>query len=798
MFGSKFFRGFSAVVLARGGRRKPLGVRARLLVIVLIPSIALLGVGIGAAVYLIQDGRKSKDWAEFAGETTTPAITMIEAFQSERAATMLVLAGDEPANNTLVTARKNSDSALAYLLTYSQTSAEVRPELADDMSGIDQLLRSMPMLRGGIDARALPSEQVFGAFSAIIDTIVSGNLIAATVAPDAAIAVDMVRGIPMLRAAEAISKGLSIGSTALITNRITPVQFADFTRNISDARAELIYANAILTGQRQAQLGAITDSRAWQQLVAMGDALIARGVIAAPDTTVASSDDPVGGRASTTNTTRRATAPAPADLPLSIGEWTNATTEIRSALLKLWQDQSSDAHARAIAAGEEREQDSLYGAIAVVLLTLLAFLAALWLTNRLIKRMRRLREQTLELADEQLPNTIRALSDGSQTDRNVEMAPLDFGGDEIGQIADAFNRANTSAVAAAVAESQTRSGVNAVFLNIAHRSQVIVHRQLALLDTAEREEEDPKKLEVLFQLDHLATRSRRNAENLIILGGEKPGRRWRNPVPLIDVVRGSVAESLDYTRINTGKLPDLRITGGAVADVIHLIAELTDNATAFSPPQSRVAISGNQVGKGVAVEIADQGLGMSATELAERNALLTQPPDFSVAALSTDARLGLFVVAKLSQRHGISVRLTESDYGGIKAIVLIPNTLVAIGDDRSDERHTAAEDSRSSPAYASKSIPTFDPTADWTVHPSQEKPALPRRQRAVEEAAADSTGAWTGSARSPRRRSADEARNLMSAIESGTRQGRTNRAEIDIPTTQSDRQEGAGDNLQAP
>ncbi|WP_405179988.1 ATP-binding protein [Nocardia sp. NBC_01377] len=595
------------MVLARGGRRTPLGVRARLLVIVLIPSIALLGVGIGAAVYLIQDGRKSKDWAEFAGETTTPAITMIEAFQSERAATMLVPAGDESANNTLVTARKNSDSALAYLLTYSQTSAEVRPELADDMSGIDQLLRSMPMLRGGIDARALPSEQVFGAFSAIIDTIVSGNLIAATVAPDAAIAVDMVRGIPMLRAAEAISKGLSIGSTALITNRITPVQFADFTRNISDARAELIYANAILTGQRRARLGAIADSRAWQQLVAMGDALIARGVIAAPDTTVASSDDPVGGRASTTNTTRRATAPAPADLPLSIGEWTNATTEIR-----------------------------------------------------------------------------------------------------------------------------------------------------------------------------------------------KPGRRWRNPVPLIDVVRGSVAESLDYTRINTGKLPDLRITGGAVADVIHLIAELTDNATAFSPPQSRVEISGSQVGKGVAVGGADQGLGMSATELAERNALLTQPPDFSVAALSTDAGLGLFVVAKLLQRHGISVRLTESDYGGIKAIVLIPNTLVAIGDDRSDERHAPAEDSRSSPAYASKSIPTFDPTADWTVHPSQEKPALPRRQRAAEEAAAGSTGARTGSARSPRRRSADEARNLMSAIESGTRQGRTNRAEIDIPITQSDRQEGAGDNLQAP
>ena len=151
MFGSKLIQRSATSALPRGRLRKPLGVRARLLVIVLIPSIALMGVGIGAAVYLIKDGRKSKDWAEFAGETTAPAIAMIEAFQSERTATMLVLAGDESANNTLVTARKNSDTALAYLLTYSQTSAEVRPELADDMSGIDQLLRSIPPRSSGID-----------------------------------------------------------------------------------------------------------------------------------------------------------------------------------------------------------------------------------------------------------------------------------------------------------------------------------------------------------------------------------------------------------------------------------------------------------------------------------------------------------------------------------------------------------------------------------------------------------------------------------------------------------------------
>ncbi|MET8651371.1 sensor histidine kinase [Nocardia aurea] len=798
MFGSRQFTEDSAAPTDGRRRRQPLGVRARLLIIVLIPSIALMGVGVGAAVYLIKDGRKSKDWAEFAGQTTGPAIAMIEAFQSERAASMLVLAGDESSTGTLVTARKNSDSALAYIQTYSQTSVDVQPGLEKDLSGFDQLYASMPLLRSGIDARAIPPEQVFAAFGAIIDTIVSGNLLAATVAPDAAIAVDMVRAVPMLRAGEAVSKALSIGATALITNQISPTQFADFARNVGDARGEVLFADAILVGQRRADLRAITDSPAWQQIIAMEDAFIRRGVVAG-DNAASSAEDSAGSRSSTPTSARRNAQAGSSGLPLSVAEWTDAVAEVRSGFLKLWHDQSADSHVRAIAAGDERERNSLYGAIAITVLTLLAFLAALWLTNRLITRMRRLREQTLELADEHLPNTIRALSESGQSNRDIEMAPLDFGGDEIGQIADAFNRANTSAVAAAVAESQTRSGVNAVFLNIAHRSQVIVHRQLALLDLAEREETDPDKLDVLFQLDHLATRSRRNAENLIILGGDKPGRRWRNPVPLIDVVRGAVAESLDYARIQTGQLPDLRITGAAVADVIHLLAELTDNATAFSPPQSKVGISGNQVGKGIAVVIADQGLGMSAAELAERNALLAEPPDFSVAALSTDARLGLFVVAKLSQRHGISVRLAESDYGGVKAIVLIPTTLVATGEDsRPDERRVMAQDRRPQPALASGSPSPGFSAAEWAVDTSQpvqeDKPALPRRRRTAEDSGAEKSR----SARAPRQRSADEARNLMSAIESGTRQGRTNRADLELPTQQSDRQEGAGDDPHAP
>lgn len=410
---------------------------------------------------------------------------------------------------------------------------------------------------------------------------------------------------------------------------------------------------------------------------------------------------------------------------------------------------------------------------------------------------------------------MRRLGEGESIDTEAEVARLDFGTDELGHVAEAFNRAHVAAVSAAVAEAKTRTGINAVFLNIAHRSQVVVHRQLALLDQAEREEKNAEQLELFFQLDHLATRARRNAENLIILGGEQPGRRWRNPVALLDLVRGAVAESLDYTRIQTGRMPEVRVASHAVADLIHLMAELTDNATAFSPPDSPVTVSGMVVGRGVAVEISDQGLGMSEPEYTERNGLLANPPDFKVATLSSDARLGLFVVAKLASRHGISVRLAESVYGGVRAVVLIPSALMEAGDPRGEESIGVVPLEPVEPAGLSSSdrmppgriparrIPAWEPavistgTLPTTSVPTAERieiappplfdvsairgdrPALPRRDR---RPGPDTSGELPAIVARPR--TADEARNLMSSIANGTRQGRRPRGETDGPTTE--------------
>jgi signal transduction histidine kinase len=206
---------------------------------------------------------------------------------------------------------------------------------------------------------------------------------------------------------------------------------------------------------------------------------------------------------------------------------------------------------------------------------------------------------------------------------------------------------------------------------------VIVHRQLKVLDSAERTVDDPDQLQTLFQLDHLATRSRRNAENLIILAGEQPGRQWRNPISLHDIVRGAIAETELYTRVTSGKIPDVSIVGSAVADVVHLLAELVDNGTAYSPDESTVEVRGLVVPRGVLIEVEDRGPGMDPSLLSEINTMLRNPPDFDAMAMSTGSHVGLFVVSRIAARHDITVSLRDSDHGGVRAAVLIPGALVA-------------------------------------------------------------------------------------------------------------------------
>ena len=305
--------------------------------------------------------------------------------------------------------------------------------------------------------------------------------------------------------------------------------------------------------------------------------------------------------------------------------------------------------------------------------TIVSIALSVVLGRGLVQQLRDLRESALTLARENLPDVITRLRAGESVDI-AEYTPADTTSDnEIDQVQAAFSLVQHSAVQSAVDEARLRRGISDVFRNLAGRSQSLLHRQLTLLDGMERRATEPDELEDLFRLDHLTTRMRRHAEGLIILSGDAPARGWRQPVPLVDVLRAAVAEVEDYTRIRVLCRTSAAVAGHAVADLIHLIAELAENATVFSPPNTPVRIQGDIVGRGFAVEIEDRGLGISAARIEEINANLANPPQFD---LSGSDRLGLFIAGQLAQRHEIKITLRPSVYGGTTAIVLIPTALV--------------------------------------------------------------------------------------------------------------------------
>ncbi|WP_236048196.1 sensor histidine kinase [Paractinoplanes ovalisporus] len=311
------------------------------------------------------------------------------------------------------------------------------------------------------------------------------------------------------------------------------------------------------------------------------------------------------------------------------------------------------------------------------ILGLAALAFSLYLSVRvgrsIVGRLRRLHGEAREMAAERLPTVVRRLQRGEEVDVDVETPPLEYGRDEIGQLGHAFNDVQRTALQSAVEEANVRRGLNEVFLNIARRSQTLLHRQLALLDRMERRETEPQELEDLYRVDHLATRMRRHAEDLVILAGAAPGRGWRNPVPVIDVVRGAISEVEDYKRIDIRSIEGASVLGRAVGDVIHLLAELLENAASFSPPHTRVQVTGQVLPNGYGIEIEDRGLGLTPEAIDEINRRLVEPPEFDPA---DSARLGLFVVAQLANRHGIRVSLRPSAFAGVTAIVLVPADLI--------------------------------------------------------------------------------------------------------------------------
>ncbi|QVI19304.1 sensor histidine kinase [Nocardia tengchongensis] len=662
-------------------RLPKLGVRTRILAVALVPSMALALSGIGATGTLVDRAHRARTWADEMRAGIAPTRELIEAVQAERQLTLWRLAGAEVDVRQLTTARQRLDTAVRLLAPAQSELSRIGPDaMGQATDALGETSKHLAVIRSGIDAGTVTVADAYTFYNRIPQGVMAGVAVVQRTAPDSATAVELAQAADVLRSLEAMSRANALAAALLDGNRLTPELGTEYLSLVGYYRTRVGDIVDAPDEQQAAVARTLVQSAAWQRLGSVEPVLAQR--------TLAPSEGP-------------AKRSAPQPLPISVPEWQRSADEVTHGLAELWQAENAEAQHLAVAAAAETTRNSLWAGAGMVVVAVLAILVALELANRIIRRLRRLRDRTLALAADELPATMRRLAAGQDLGTEPAAPVLDFGRDEIGQVARAFGHAHASAVGAARAEARTREGVKSVFIAIAHRSQVVVHRQLEILDEAQARQENPALLDIYFRLDHLAIRERRNAENLIVLAGGRPGRQWRNPVALLELVRSAAGETVDYTRVRIGRLPAVFLVGAAVADAIHLLSELVDNAATFSPPQSWVEITGSAVGRGIVVEISDQGMGMPAEELERGNDLLSAAPDFAVTRLSEDSRMGLFVVSRLAARHDISVRLSDSDHGGVRAIVLFPARLIERGNSGdptvAGPDSTLAADSRNRP-----------------------------------------------------------------------------------------------------
>ncbi|PWU54167.1 histidine kinase, partial [Micromonospora globispora] len=578
-------------------------------------------------------------------QVAQPGEPLVLELQAERRATVAFLGGSGGAGREQLTAQWRHTQQVADAFRGSVDDWRVDLAASEDsqrqINGVVAGLDRLETVRESVGARQVDRAAAAQAYTDLIDSVLQmytslGKLDDEQLARQTSALIQLVRVRELMSQEDALLTGV------LAAGRMTPEENAAFARTVGAQR---------YLGDRALADLSDADRRGYEQLLA-GEPFIA--LRALEDRVILSN--------------RASTAP-----PVSAKQW-------RAAVDRAVEDQQRFI----LDAGDALVERAMPVAIGVIVrmvlaagLGLIAVIASIVVSittaRALVRQLERLREAAFRLANERLPGVVERLGHGEEVDVAREAPPLEFGDDEIGQVGKAFNAVQETAIRTAVEQAELRRNVRDVFLSLARRTQALVHRQLTLLDAMERREHDAEELEDLFRVDHLATRMRRNAENLIVLSGSTPGRSWRRNVPMVDVVRGAIAEVEDYTRVTVLPLGPVSLSGRAVGDVIHLLAELIENGLSFSPPHTTVEVRGQMVANGFAIEIEDRGLGMTEDDLAAANHRIVDRSELNLANAS---RLGLYVVSRLTERHGVRVQLKESAYGGTTAVVLIPLALV--------------------------------------------------------------------------------------------------------------------------
>jgi signal transduction histidine kinase len=335
--------------------------------------------------------------------------------------------------------------------------------------------------------------------------------------------------------------------------------------------------------------------------------------------------------------------------------------------------------ASVVARAQQLHQGAADSARLSVILSVILLLAALAATfavaQSIVRPLRRLRSDALQIANARLPEKMLAIAEAEDPTAEADVAPVSVGStDEIGEVARAFDQVHRQAVKLAANEAVLRRSMNGIFVNLSRRSQSLLLRLVKQIDSLEQSEDDPERLASLFTMDHLVTRMRRHSENLLVFAGHESGRKQAEPVALPDIVRAAVSEILEFGRVEVNVRPDISVAGQSVSDIVHLLAEILENATMFSPKHTLVHVTGEALPSGgVLINVIDSGVGLPADRLADLNYRLDNPP---AADVSVSRHMGLFVVSHLAARHGVRVRLRPGEQHGSIALVWIPERLI--------------------------------------------------------------------------------------------------------------------------
>ncbi|HEX5401697.1 MAG TPA: nitrate- and nitrite sensing domain-containing protein, partial [Pseudonocardiaceae bacterium] len=639
--------------------------RWKLLIVLLVPLITAVALG---ALRVTSQLQSASVYDTISNQISFASALdeVIDNMQKEREQiTLFVTSGGTAGSPPGSAATSQTDAAIVSFRQLAATDSDLDAGTETAVNNALNALTDLNSLRSLAKSTKFPEVDVLAGYNQILDTLVQSTELVSAGAPNARVA-QLVSGLFNIRTA----KEQYTLTNAILMMTVTPVKNADGTSssgwqflpgtetqlNAAEAgyqTAVTTFNNSASPADQQMYLDTVTgpdvDSRA--QLLTLIQSR-ADGKLGPP---------PVGLASVQPTTVQHAGDGGATQLELAEENLDHELTAVTNSL-------ATQAKNQAIRDG---------GILAVALL--IAFLVTLFVARSLVQSLRRLRSGALEVARTKLPQSVqRILADPDPikaSNQAVEPVPV-FTADEIGEVARSFDVVHGQAVRLAAEQAVLRDNVNAIFINLSRRSQALVERQLALIDRLEKDEQDPDQLSNLFELDHLATRMRRNSESLLVLSGSGLAKRMSRPVPIGELVGAAVSEVEQYARIDVGAPPAASVLGRVVNDLIHLIAELLDNATSYSEPNTRVSVRiARTRSRELAIQVTDRGVGMSEDDVRLANERLANPPDIDVGVTR---RMGLYVVARLARRHNIRVKLraNEDIDGGTVALIVIPEDLI--------------------------------------------------------------------------------------------------------------------------